>query len=296
MSETQSAKPSVLLDYLRLATDFLESKGVEGARLDVEVMLAFVMGLTRMDLYTRFDQPMAADEVDRFRELLRRRGAREPAAYIVGTREFWSLEFQVDRRVLVPRPETEHLVEWGLEVARSSGASSGKGLRIVDIGTGSGVVAIALASELADAEIVAVDASEAALEVAPDNATRLGLGDRIRFERSNLFEALPADAPFDLVVSNPPYVTAAEYRALAPELREWEPRTALESGDDGLDVTRPLVAEAARRLVPGGWLLVEVGTQSAAVRQLFEDAGFVNVAVRDDLAGLPRVVGGCWPQ
>lgn len=296
MSEAAPDKPRVLLDYLRLAVDFLEGKGVEGARLEVEVMLASVLGLTRMDLYTRFDQPVAADEVDRFRALLRRRGSREPSAYIVGSREFWSLDFQVDRRVLIPRPETEHLVEWGLDVARAKADSDGQGLRIVDVGTGSGAVAIALASELSKAEIVAVDDSAAALEVAPANAERLGCAGRIRFEKSNLLEALDGDVFFDLVVSNPPYVTADEYKGLEPELRDWEPKIALEAGADGLSVTQPLIAQAASRLVPGGWLLVEVGTQSQAVKALFEAAGFIDVAVRDDLAGLPRVVGGCRPE
>lgn len=295
MSETAS-KPRTLLDYLTLATGFLEGKGIEGARLDAEVLLAFALELTRVELYTNFDRPLAPDEVDRFRELLRRRGTLEPAAYITGEREFWSLAFSVDRRVLVPRPETEHLVEWALDAARERCEdSAGTDLRILDVGTGSGAVAIALAKELPAARIVASDRSEAALEVAPANASRHGVSDRVEFVCAETLDGMAERGPFDLIVSNPPYITAAEYKELGAGVREFEPRPALEAGEEGLDVIAPLVAGARALLPSSGFLLVEIGTQAEAVKALFSEAGYHDVSVRRDLAGQDRIVGGRVP-
>ncbi|MFT4572071.1 MAG: release factor glutamine methyltransferase [Hyphomicrobiaceae bacterium] len=286
-------KPSTLLDYLQLATGFLEGKGVVGARLDAEVLLAHALGLTRMELYTNFDRLLAPDEVDRFRELLRRRGAHEPAAYITGEREFWSLAFTVDRRVLVPRPETEHLVEWALDAARErSDDSAGTDLRILDLGTGSGAIAVALASELPGARFVASDRSEAALEIAPANAKRHGVAERIEFVCAQTLDGMAERGPFDLIVSNPPYITEDEYRELSADVREFEPKPALLAGVAGLDVIEPLVASAAVLLRSGGLLLIEVGTQADAVRDLFKAAGYHDVSVRQDLAGHDRIVGG----
>ncbi len=283
--------PRVLLDYLKLATGFLEGKGIDGARLDAEVLLAHALGLSRVELYTNFDRPLAADEVDRFRELLRRRGTREPAAYITGEREFWSLAFTVDRRVLVPRPETEHLVEWGLDAARELAEdSSGAGLNILDVGTGSGAVAVALARELPGARFVASDRSAAALELAPANARRHEVADRIEFVCAETFAGMDARGPFDLIVSNPPYITSAEYRELPTDVRDFEPRPALEAGADGLEVLAPLVAGARALLRSGAFLLLEVGTQADAVARLFEGGGYRDVAVRKDLAGHARIV------
>ncbi len=282
---TSGAGPKLLLDYLKLTEQFLATKGVETPKLDAEVLLAHVLGLERIELYTNFERPLASEEVDRYRELVKRRATREPVHYIVGRREFWSLDFAVDRRVLVPRPETELLVELG--VKELSGRT---GARIADIGTGSGALAVSLAHELPDAVVVASDFSAAALEIAPGNAERNGVGDRIEFVHGDLFEPYGGMEPFDLVVSNPPYVTTDEYEELEPEVRDWEPPTALVAEDDGMLTTLRLIEAAPPCLMADGVLMVEVGTQSAAVGEAFEQRGWRDVTVHKDLAGHDRVI------
>jgi len=264
MSTAAKAAPRTLLDYIQLTTAFLASKGVEGARLDSELLLAEVLGKTRTELYTHFDQPLGAAEVDRFRELVRRRAAREPVAHITGRREFWSMEFAVDRRVLVPRPETELVVELAVEALKTRG--DGSGLRAADVGTGSGAIAVAMAREVPGLRVLATDRSEAALEIAPGNAERHGVADRIEFRAGDGCAPLAGEGPFDVIASNPPYILGGEMKTLAPEVRDWEPRWALEAGADGMEVTAPLVNEAFELLAPGGTLVIEVGTQAAAVR------------------------------
>ena len=282
-------QPQRLLDYLTLAQEHLGAKGVESARLDAELLLADTLGLTRVELYTNYDRPLQKEEVDRFRDLLRRRAMREPVAYILGRREFWSLDFEVDRRVLIPRPETETLVEAALEVlgARTSGAAPA----LLDLGTGSGALAIALAVEIPALRVVATDIAAAALEVAPRNAARHDVADRIDFRQGDLYAAVREDERFDAVVSNPPYCRRAELAGLEPEVREWEPGCALVSGTDGMDVTRRIVAGAGKFLAPDGWLLVEVGTQAEDVRDLMTKERWRDVRAFDDLAGRVRVVG-----
>lgn len=292
MSTAGREAPRTLLEYLKLTTDFLAGKGIEGARLDAELLLAEVLGLTRTQLYTNFEQPLAAPEVARFRELVRRRSAREPVAYITGRREFWSLDFTVDRRVLVPRPETELLVEAALDALR---ARSVDAPLVADIGTGSGAIAVAIAKEVPAARVVATDRSAAALEIAPANAARHGVDGRIEFRIGDGCAPLAGAGPFDVIASNPPYIRSGEMEGLAPEVKDWEPRWALESGGAGMDVTAPLVEAAFDLLAPGGSLFVEVGTQAALVRECFEKRGFEAVVVRRDLAGLERVVGGKRP-
>ena len=285
--------PSTLLEFLKVTTDFLAGKGIDGARLDAELLLAEATGLTRTQLYTNFERPLVREEVDRFRELVRRRAAREPVAYITGRREFWSIDFVVDRRVLVPRPETELLVELAVDRLKAGGAVEP---RVADIGTGSGAIAVAIAKEVQGARVLATDRSEAALELAPRNAEAAGVGDRVEFRCGDGCAALEGRGPFDLVASNPPYVKSGEMAGLEPEVRDWEPRWALESGADGMGVTAPLVDAAYDLLVPGGWLLVEVGTQAADVRACFERRGYEGVSVKRDLAGLDRVVVGRRPS
>lgn len=292
MSTEAKQGPRTLLDYLQVTANFLIGRGIEGARLDAELMLAHVLTLTRTQLYTNFERPLAADEVDRFRELVKRRANREPVAYILGRREFWSMDFTVDRRVLVPRPETELLVEVVLDALKARGVVAPC---VADVGTGSGAIAIAIAKEAPEASVVATDRSGAALEVAPVNAALHGVEARIEFVAGDGCAALAGKGPFDAIVSNPPYIRSAEMTALAPEVREWEPRWALESGTEGMDVTTPLVEQAFELLVPGGTLAVEVGTQAALVREAFLARGYEAVAVRRDLAGLERVVTGRRP-
>jgi len=294
--------PRTLLEYIQVTTGFLTAKGIEGARLDAELLLAEAVGMTRTQLYTNFEQPLGAAEVARYRESVRRRAAREPVAYITGRREFWSLDLAVDRRVLVPRPETELLVEIAIDALKERVATellrergNGTDLRVADIGTGSGAIAIAIATEIAAARVIATDRSEAALEVAPVNANRHGVAGRIEFRSGSGCAPLAGAGPFDVIASNPPYVRSAELRSLPPEVREWEPRSALEAGSDGMSVTAPLVEDAFELLAPGGSLIVEVGTQAELVREAFARRGYERIGVRRDLAGIERVVTGRRP-
>lgn len=259
-----------------------------GMRLDAELLLAHVLDVSRSNLIARDERELTPEEQGDFERLLGRRKAGEPLAYLTGTKEFWSLELEVTRDVLVPRPETELLVEWCLSFPRRRDS------RILDIGTGSGAIALALAKEWPEADIVAIDVSDAALAVAKANAKRLKLD--VTFVRSDLFELDPGlrgNDGVDLIVSNPPYVAAGD-----PHLDDlkFEPALALTSGRDGLDALRAIVRAAPALLRPGGWLLVEHGaTQGAAVRELFKAAKFEAIETRRDLAGHERATGGRAP-
>jgi release factor glutamine methyltransferase len=257
-------------------------RGVASARLDAEVLLAHALGTTRVALYTGFDRPLEEPELARYRELIRRRLAGEPVAYLVGEQEFWSLPLAVDPRVLIPRRDTETLVQVG---ARAGGR------RIADIATGSGAVALALATELPEAHVVATDLSDDALAVARANVARHKLEARVELRAGDLTDPLAGET-FDLIVSNPPYVRTGELAGLSPEVRR-EPRRALDGGPDGLDVLRRLVPAARDRLAEGGTLAVEHGfDQGPAVRALFAAAGYRDVATAADLAALERVTEG----
>ena len=256
-------------------------RGIASARLDAEVLLAHVLKTSRVGLYTGFDKPLEEDELAAYRELIKRRLAGEPVAYLVGEQEFWSLPLSVDARVLIPRRDTETLVE----VGRRAG-----GHRVADVATGSGAVALALAKELPEARFVATDLSDDALAVARANVTRLGLADRVELRAGDLVD--PLDGEFDLVVANPPYVPTGDLSGLSVEVRR-EPRQALDGGRDGLDVIRRLVPAARARLVEGGTLAVEHGfDQGPAVRALFESADYRDVTTTKDLAGQERVTSG----
>ena len=275
---------------LTWTADYLKGTGSDASRLDAEVLLAESLGCRRIELYTSFhDEP---DESVRtaFRELVRRRGAGTPVAYLVGHREFYSLEFRVTPDVLIPRPETELLVVTLLDLARQRDAR--KRPRIADIGTGSGIIAVCAAKHLPDARVTAVDISEPALEVARGNAIDHGVADSIEWIHSDLLGSLPADRQFDFIVSNPPYVTTAEMQTLAPDVRDHEPRGALEAGPRGTEVIDSLVPEAAKRLTSGGWLLIEIGPSiHDAARAIMESDGRLELGptIRD-LALLPRVL------
>lgn len=263
-------------EALRAAADALEAVGVETPRLDAEVLLAEATGWERARLAAEPEADVPAPAGRRFGEMVRRRLRREPVAYVLGRKGFRHLELEVDRRVLVPRSETELLVELAVELAPR---------RALDVGTGCGAVALAIAAELPGCEVLATDTSAAALAVARANAERLGLADRVE-----LVEAMlpPDHGPLDLIVANLPYVSEAEWDGLQPEVREWEPREALLSGPDGLDAIRALVPVAA---APA--LALEVGAgQAPAVSELLFEAGFERVETRPDLAGIPRVVWG----
>lgn len=271
-----------LMDLVRWTADFFQRHDVPSPRLDAELLLAHVLDVKRMDLYLAFDQPVSEPDRARFRELVRRRAKeRWPVAYLTGVREFWSMPFRVTPDVLIPRPETETLVEVAVDL---------KPRRIVELGVGSGCVSAALARELPDAEIVAVDCSPAALEVARQNLEALGFGGRVRLVLGNGLAEL--EGPFDLVVSNPPYIETAALDGLAPELRH-EPRLALDGGPDGLHAVRCLCAEGPPRLDRPGWLALEIGFgQADAVQELLRAAGAAEVQTFPDLSGISRVVLG----
>lgn len=266
---------------LRAAAERLAAAGIETARLDAEVLLAHALGIGRAALYARLRDEVA--EPPAFAALLARRQRREPVAYLVGAQEFWSLPFRVTPEVLIPRPETELIVaSW--RAALPPGRTPATAL---DLGTGSGCIAVALAHELPALVVTAVDLSPAALAVARRNARRHGVAARITFLAGDLYEPLPVEATFDLIVSNPPYLALGD--AAAPETA-FEPRTALFAGADGLDVIRRIVAGAPSRLAPGGALLVEIGAgQAAAARALAAAAGLA-ARVAPDLAGFPRLL------
>ena len=271
---------------LAWTTDWLATRGSESARLDAEVLLASVRGCPRIALYTAFDVPVGEAERARFRELVKRRGEGEPVAYLVGSREFFSLAFAVTKDVLVPRPETEGLVVRALDLGRGAAAP-----RLVDVGTGSGAIAAALAKPLPQATLAATDISVAALAVARGNAASHGVANRIEFVECDLLADPRLAGPWDVIVSNPPYVRDDEFASLPRDVRLHEPRTALVAGPTGGEVIARLAAEAVTRLAPGGWLLVEGGpTVAAAVEAaLTSVAGLVLGPTLKDAAGLPRI-------
>jgi release factor glutamine methyltransferase len=261
-------------------------------RLDAELLASHAFGLSRITLYTEFDRPLSPPELGRLRELVKRRQAGEPVAYLTGRKQFWNIELEVDQRVLVPRPDTETVVEAALALCRAvaaeTGGSDGQWARIVDVGTGSGAIALALKKELPQAEVLAIDSSADALAVARGNALRLGL--EVTFLEGDLLDPLDEAAPVDLIVANLPYVPSGDIPGLAPEVRS-EPLVALDGGEDGLDLVRRLVARAASVLRPGGALVLEVGLgQAGAVVALTRAAGLTLPETRADLAGTARVV------
>ncbi len=287
---------------LETAAGYLKEKGSSSPRLDAELLLAETLGLERIDLYTQYERPLTPEEVASYRAFIARRAAREPVAYILGRSHFRHLRLEVGPAVLIPRPETEELVDLALETLRRRPAWRGlpgrpapaEGPVIADVGTGSGAIALSLAQE-AGVQVLAIDASEQALRVARANAVSAGLSDRVAFRRADLLEGV-ADEALDLVVSNPPYVRSLDIPTLEPDVADFEPRAALDGGPDGLDVYRRLVPEAARVLRPGGTLLLEVGEdQAEAVSRLTEQAGFALVSVRRDLSRKDRMVEATLP-
>ncbi|MGE5306694.1 MAG: peptide chain release factor N(5)-glutamine methyltransferase [Alphaproteobacteria bacterium] len=269
---------------------FLSTAGIESPRLDAELLLRHVLGMTQAEFYLHVDDVIGPDLERWIWRLLQRRARREPLAYITGQKEFWSLDFTVTPDVLIPRPETELLVEAALERTRRMLKSP---LRILDIGTGSGAVAVCLAKELREAQIIAVDISNAALRVARENAERHGVADRIRFVEGDLFAPLAEEREyFNLILANPPYIRSGDVAELAPEIREWEPITALNGGADGLDIYRRIVTECGGYLAGEGHLLFEIGESMAeAVGQMIARAGgFEAALILRDYAGKDRVI------
>ena len=272
------------------SADYLKEKGVESPRLDAEHILAHVLGVGRLAMYLQHERPLTTAELDAFRPLLKRRAKREPLQYVLGRQSFRSLELEVCPGVLVPRPETESLVEEVLLWAKAR-VPEGSALTGLDIGTGSGAIALALSAEGPFQRFVATDVSAAALDVATRNRDALGLGDRVEMRRGAAYEPLVPSERFDVIVSNPPYVAESDRSALSPEIVDWEPAEALFGGADGLEVIREIVRGAPAALAPRGLLALEVGLgQAATVAALMESEGLQEIRVRKDLAGRARVV------
>ena len=294
-------------ELLAWTTGFLKEHGADSPRLDAEVLLAHVRGCRRIELYTAFAETPDEATRARFRDLVRERSRGAPVAYLVGGREFYSLPFRVTPDVLIPRPETEHLVIRLLDLAGARGckaspaASSGESggadanqaqPRIADVGSGSGVIAVCAAKHLPRATVSAIDTSAAALEVAKVNAQTHGVDDRVEFFVSDLFANVPSGRPYDFIVSNPPYVTSQEWETLARDVRDHEPRAALVAGPRGTEVIERLLDQAHERLAVGGWLLTEISPMlETAVRQLVErHGGYELGATVKDLASQARVI------
>jgi release factor glutamine methyltransferase len=272
-------------EVLAASAGYLEEKGSPSPRLDAELLLAHALDVTRVELYTHHDRPLTEDELAAIRELIRRRARREPVAYITGSKGFRTIELQVDDRVLVPRPETELLVERSLALLQGVEEP-----RVLDVGTGSGAIALSVAAELPGARVTAVDVSPGALSVARANAERLGL--EVEFVEGDLLDGV-AGRTFDAVLSNPPYIAEPHLGLSDPEVREFEPRLATVSGPDGFEIYRRLLAPARDLLEPRGVVVVECGDgQAPWIASELEGLGYRDVAVHRDLAEIERVVEG----
>lgn len=279
---------------LKWTEDYLSQHGSETARLDAEVLLAHAKHCQRIELYTAFDEIASEALRTEFRALVKQRAAGKPVAYLVQSREFYSLPFVVSPAVLIPRPETEFLVVRLLDLAKEQHKKPADGrsqeLTIIDVGTGSGIIAICAAIYLPSARVIAIDSSPEAIEIAKQNAARHKVAERIEFRQGNLLDGVNEKA--DFIVSNPPYVSEAEYQELAPQVREHEPRQALVGGVTGTELIEQLTIQAEHALLPGGWILMEISPMILhSVQQTIENnANFSNFRVTQDLAKHPRVV------
>lgn len=287
MSEDTEWTIGKLLEWTK---EYLVKHGSDSARLDAEVLLAHARKCQRIELYTAFDEVASQEVRDLFRALVKRRAEGTPVAYLVEHREFYSLPFYVNSSVLIPRPETEFLVIRLLDIAKQQ--SDSKPYRVVDVGTGSGILAICAALYLPNSQVIAIDASPEALEVARKNAEQHKVADRIEFREGDLLSGCDSDERFDFVVSNPPYVSASEYEALDRQVKDHEPKQALISGPRGTDHIERLVPQAAEHLVPDGWLIMEISPMiKDAVTEILATTGnFKPANVTNDLAKLARIV------
>ena len=280
-----NTKPSVwtIGGILEWTKQYFSGKGVDNPRLDAEVLLSHILCRDRLYLYVHYDQPLSAEELAAFRECVRKRAARVPVAYITGEKEFFGLTFSVSPAVLVPRPETELLVETVVKRLVGNPAP-----RIVDLGTGSGAITVSVLTQLPQATAVAVDISAAALAVAQTNAKRHAVAERVEWKQGDFWQ--PVSGLFDAIVSNPPYIPAADVRALAPEVQN-EPVLALDGGLDGLDYYRRLLSDGDAYLAPGGFIAIEIGiNQAAAIGSLAGQSPFIVADVTADYAGIERVM------
>lgn len=275
------------------------SRGLSSPRLEADLLICHALGIRRVDLYVRFDQPLSAEELTKVRALVERRRKHEPIAYITGSRGFYGRSFAVDARVLIPRPETELLIEIALEHLPPLGAIDSVSdapveprptRRALDVGTGSGILAITLAAEREDLVCDAVDLSEGALAVARSNAESLGVSGRVRFLHGSLLEPVKGEK-YAIILSNPPYIASAEVDGLMPDVRQFEPRSALDGGPSGYELIEPLLAMAREAIEPGGLFAMEFGhEQGEGVLARAKAAGFEDAVIKKDLAGLDRVL------
>ena len=292
-----------VLEGIQKSAGFLQEKEVESPRLQAELLLAHVLKLPRMQLYLNFERVLTHGEQDTLRELVRRRGRREPLQHVVGSTSFCGLEMQVNRHTLIPRPETELLAEAGWQflnrlpsAGNSAGplnaaAKNGPLSTALDFGTGSGCIAIVLAVKCPHSRVYATDISPEALELARQNAAAHGVADRIEFLGGDGFAALSRESRFDLVISNPPYVPSAEIQSLQPEVRDHDPRLALDGGEDGLDFFHRLAGETAPFLNPRGRLMIEFGdSQAEIIREIFGKQNWVVEAIEEDYTRRPRIL------
>ena len=277
-----------VLEVISAGAAFLEKRGVESPRLNMEHLLAHVLKLKRMQLYLQFDRPLGEDELAPLRDLMKRRAAREPLQHVLGTVEFGTHTFKSDRRALVPRPETEELVEKLLTGAKKAGSPPD---RVVDVGCGSGCIGLSLAAAWPEASVLLLDVSPDARSLAAENAAALGLAaPRVRIAASDLLDAPEAAGPFDLIVANLPYIPSGEISGLSAEVRH-DPALALDGGADGLQLIERLIAQAVPKLLPGGQLALEYGLgQAGAIAQRLDAAGFDSIRIEKDFTGRERLV------
>jgi len=280
-----------ILKVLQWTTEYFNRHGVEQARPCAEVLLAHVLGRQRIELYLHYDQPLTPVELKTYRNLIKRRAAREPTQYITQKQEFWSLEFEVSPSVLIPRPETELIVEIASELIAD------RQWKVLDLGTGSGAIAVAVARECPSAHIFAVDVSYDALQVAKRNAMRHQVADRVSFMACDLFSAISSvKCSFDVILTNPPYIAENEFCNLAPEIEKHEPKLALRGGGvDGLGITRKILAEAPLHLKPAGSLLIEIGQGQSEIitDELQDNSDFGCAHITQDYSGIPRILHLC---
>ena len=285
-----TAAPWTVGRLLQWTADFLKSRGADSPRLDAEILLAEALGCQRIQLYTAFEEVPNEEKRTAFRALVRQRADGTPVAYLVGRREFYSLSFKVGPGVLIPRPETELIVVTLLDLVKQRTDCSPP--RIADVGTGSGILAVTVAKHLPAAQVVATDTSTVALGIAAENARQHGVAERVQWIECDLLTGIAAEPTFDFIVSNPPYVSTAEYEKLPPDVKNFEPREALLAGPQGTEVIERLLLQAAGRLRPGGQLLIEISPMiHTAVQALLAAAtGWQPGPTVKDLARLPRVV------
>lgn len=276
-----------ILNAVNLSAEYLEKKGIEDSKRNAELLLCKILNCNRLYLYLNFDRPLAEDEINAYRVLIKRRAGREPLQYITGKVEFYGLELIVNNSVLIPRPETEILVEIIVKENKETGK------KILDIGTGSGNIAIALAVNLPDAEITALDNSNDALSVAEQNSVLNKCRDRIQFLNRDIFSDIPADSEYDIIVSNPPYVSKTDFNDLQPELRIYEPRTALSDESDGLSFYKRIVEMSEQILNEKGKIYFEMGQgQCLKVKELLLEYGYSDLKISKDYQNIERIISG----